>query len=179
MSGTGSHRESATHRHWSPIINCQLRSLRSNYTQTHTHTARRSHGAARMSLFTILMPVPKSLEATCSPLPVPVSPVARSGWCAALLYPGTAAPCCAWLVLAWLVAGGWPTLHAQNYLWSEVLVMGIQWTRCQAPAPHTGHHPDIPSIHTENTTSRPSHLNVLSSPALPTLCRCRLLWWRQ
>ena len=39
---------------------------------------------------------------------MPVSPVARSGWCAALLYPGTAAPCCAWLVLAWLVAGAGP-----------------------------------------------------------------------
>ena len=139
MSGTGSHRESATHSHWSPIINCQLQSLRSNYT--HTHTARRSHSAARMPgcQDVILMPVPKSLlEATCSPPASASVPRGRSGRCAALLYPGTAAPCCAWLVLAWLVAGGWPTLHAQNYLWSEVLVMGIQWTRCQAPAPHTG-----------------------------------------
>ena len=155
MSGTGSHRESATHRHWSPIINCQLRSLRSNYTHTHRQ---RSHSAARMPgcQDVILMPVPKSLlEATCSPPASASVPRGRSGRCAALLYPGTAAPCCAWLVLAWLVAGGWPTLHAQNYLWSEVLVMGN--TMDPLPGPSPAHRPTVQIY--PASTRRTQHLD--------------------
>ena len=69
------------------------------------------HGAARMSLFTILMPVPKSLlEATCSPpasASVPVAAVAGVLLCCILGPPPRAVPGWCWPGW-WLVAGAGP-----------------------------------------------------------------------